>query len=203
MTYDDYYNARWVVEPFRLYDNCLINDGGRAFVVTSTERGRNLRHCPAIITGAGFANPCYNYEEFKPLDRPSGIKTSSEMALKMAGLTINDVDALEPYDCFTWGVESDLMDLGFFGPGEGADWLKDGTTAPGGKMPMATSGGMLSEAYYMGVTAITEAAMQLMGRCGDRQLGSKTGTKEPEIILCWDKGGMAQGSLATIILRSG
>ena len=201
LTFNDYYNARWVVEPFRLYDNCLINDGGRAFVLTSTERARDLKHRPAIIMGMGYANPCCDQQQLKCTDRPSGIKTSGEMAFKMAGITINDVDACEPYDCFTWGVESDLMDYGFFGPGEGADWFKGGTIAPGGRMPMATSGGLLSEAYYMGVTPLTEAAMQLMGRCGDRQLGPKTNTKEPEIILCWDKGGFPQGSLSTTILR--
>ena len=67
-------------------------------------------------------------------------------------------------------------------------------------MPVNTSGGLLSEAYFMGLTPITEAAMQLMGRCGKRQLGPETGTKKPEIILCSDNGGVLQ-THTTVILR--
>ena len=97
-------------------------------------------------------------------------------------------------------VEITLQDYGFFGPGEGADWFKDGTIEPGGRMPVNTSGGQLSEAYYMGLTPIAEAVMQLMGRCGGRQLGPATKTKTPEIILCSDNGGILQ-THSCIILR--
>ena len=30
LTEDDYDSGNWVVEPFRLYDCCLLSDGGRA-----------------------------------------------------------------------------------------------------------------------------------------------------------------------------
>jgi hypothetical protein len=42
--------------------------------------------------------------------------------------------------------------------------------------------------------------MQLMGRCGNRQLGPETGTRAPEIILCNDNGGIMQ-THASIIMR--
>ena len=118
----------------------------------------------------------------------------------MAGISIEDVDACEIYDCFTYAVEITLQDYGFFNPGEGRDWFKDETIAPGGRMPVNTSGGQLSEAYFMGLTPLTEAVMQIMGRCGDRQLGPKTNTKAPEIILCSDNGGTLQSHM-TVILR--
>jgi acetyl-CoA acetyltransferase len=44
MTYEDYGKSSWVVEPFRVYDCCLVSDGGRACIVTSTERARDLRN---------------------------------------------------------------------------------------------------------------------------------------------------------------
>ena len=59
----------------------------------------------------------------------------------------------------------------------------------------------MSEAYFMGLTPLTEGVMQLMNRCGDRQLGPKTMTKEPEIILCSDNGGVFQSSSAAILRR--
>jgi acetyl-CoA acetyltransferase len=131
---------------------------------------------------------------------PTGAKIAGEEALRMAGITISDVDAFEIYDCFTYTVEITLQDYGLFGPGEGKDWFKGGMTAPSGRLPVNTSGGLLSEAYFMGLTPLTEGVMQIMGRCGNRQLGPKTNTKEPEIILCSDNGAILQ-THSTVILR--
>ena len=201
MTFDDYYKARWVVEPFRLYDNCLITDGGRACVITSAERARDLRHPPVIIMGIGQHNPSCDVQQATSMIGPTGAKIAGETAFKMAGITLNDIDVCEIYDCFTYAVEITLQDYGFFEPGEGEDWFKGGTIAPGGKLPVNTSGGALSEAYFMGLTQLTEGAMQIMRRCGDRQLGPKTNTKEPEIVLCSDNGATLQCHSCIILRR--
>jgi acetyl-CoA acetyltransferase len=202
MTLDDYYHAPWVVEPFRLSDCCLMTDGGRALVITSVERARDLRQPPVLIMGMGQHNPSCDVHQAAHLTGPTGARTSCETALKMARITLEDVDACEIYDCFTYTVEITLQDYGFFGPGEGEDWFKHGTVEPGGRMPVNTSGGQLSEAYYMGLTPLSEAAMQLMGRCGDRQLGPITNTKSPEIILCSDNGGVLQTHASTVLRRA-
>ena len=201
LTFDDYYRSRWVVEPFRLPDCCLVSDGGRAYVVTSVERARELRHRPAVIMGIGQHNPASYVDQSTYLAGPTGAKIAGEMAFQMAGVNIDDIDAAEIYDCFTYTVEITLQDYGFFGPGEGEDWFKGGTIAPGGRFPVNTSGGLLSEVYFMGLTPLTEGAMQLMGRCGERQLGGKTSTREPEIILCSDNGGILQTHSCVILRR--
>jgi len=202
MDYADYYGSPFMVEPFRLFDNCLVNDGGRAIVVTSTERARDLRHRPALIMGLGNHNPSSEIVQAKYMAGPTGAKIAGETAFKMAGIGVEDVDACEIYDCFTYTVEITLQDYGFFGPGEGQDWFQGGTIEPGGGMPVNTSGGQLSEAYYMGLTPMTEAVMQLMGRCEERQLGPKTNTKEPQIILCSDNGGILQSNSCVIFRRA-
>ncbi len=201
MTYDDYYDSRWVVEPFRVHDCCLRSDGGRAYVLTSVERAINLPHPPAVIMGIGLHNSSRDILSSADMPDYTGAKISGQLALDMAGITLQDIDACEIYDCFTYTVEVTLQDYGFFRPGEGEDWFRGGTIAPGGRMPINTSGGQLSEAYFMGLTQLTEGAMQIMGRCGDRQLGPKTNTKEPEIILCSDHGGGFQTHSTTILRR--
>jgi len=201
LTFEDYYNSRWVVEPFRLCDCCLVSDGGRAYVVTSVDRAKDLRHPPAVIMGIGQHHPSCEIDQSIYMMGPTGAKIAGEMAFKMAGITIGDVDACEIYDCFTYTVEITLQDYGFFKPGEGVDWFKGGTIAPGGRLPVNTSGGQLSEAYFMGLTPLTEGAMQIMDRCGERQLGPKTNTKKPEIILCSDNGGILQSHSCTILRR--
>ena len=201
MSEKEYFDSRWVTEPFRLADCCLMNDGGRACVITSLERARDLPHPPAVIMGLGQHNPCRDIQLSQAMDGPTGAKIAGETAFRMAGITRDDVDACQIYDCFTYTVEITLQDYGFFGPGEGKDWFDQGRTGPGGSMPVNTSGGLLSEAYLMGLTPLTEAAMQLMGRCGERQLGPATGTKSPEIILCSDNGGVLQTHTTAILRR--
>ena len=57
LTFEDYLELQWFVEPFRLPDNCLLNDGGRAILLTSVERARDLKHNPAVIMGLGGDHP--------------------------------------------------------------------------------------------------------------------------------------------------
>jgi len=200
LTYDDYDRAAYIVEPFRLYDSCLISDGGRAYIVTSVERAKDLKQPPAVIMGMGQHYPACDIAQSTYMAGPTGARIAGEIAFKMAGITLEDVDACEIYDCFTYAIEITLQDYGFFGPGEGEDWFKGGTIEPGGRMPVNTSGGQLSEVYFMGLTPLTEGVMQIMGRCGDRQLGPTTNTREPKIILCSDNGGILQSHM-TVILR--
>ena len=200
LTEEDYINAPLIADPFRKYDAALISDGGRACIVTSVERARDLKNPVVTIMGLGEANPSVDVHQANYLAKNTGAKQSGEMAFKMADISLDAIDGCEIYDCFTYTVEITMQDYGFFKPGEGVDFFKNGATAPGGVLPVNTSGGLLSEAYFMGLTPVTEGVMQLMGRCGDRQLGEKTSTKEPEIILCCDNGGVLQ-SHSTIILR--
>ena len=177
-----------VVEPLRLPDNCLISDGGRAIIVTSLERARDLKQPPAVIMGMGQHNPSTVIAQSDWMAGPTGAKRAGEIALSMADITLDDVDACQIYDCFTYTVEITLQDYGFFGPGEGRDWLEGGTIEPGGRMPVNTSGGQLSEAYFMGLTPLAEGAMQIMGRCGQRQLGPLTdnqGTQDHPVQRQW------------------
>ncbi|MCG6909982.1 MAG: thiolase family protein [Deltaproteobacteria bacterium] len=202
MSFEDYYHCDYVVEPFRRFDICQISDGGRALVVTTAERARDLKRPPVYIMGLGHHNPSSEIAQSTYMAGPTGAKQAGEQAFAMAGVTPGDVDACQIYDCFTYTVELTLQEYGFFAPGEGEAWLEDGTIEPGGRMPVNTSGGQLSEAYFMGLTPLSEAVMQLMGRCGKRQLGPQTNTKAPQIILCSDNGGILQSHACCILGRA-
>jgi acetyl-CoA acetyltransferase len=201
MTEADYDVSSWLVEPFRLADNCLVTDGGRACILTTLERARDLPHPLVTIIGLGMFNSSSEIAMAHHLAGPTGARQAGAMALRMAGITLDDIDACEIYDCFTYTVEITLQDYGFFKPGEGKDWFQGGTIEPGGRMPVNTSGGQLSEAYQMGLTPLTEGVMQLMGRCEERQLGPKTGNRTPEIILCSDNGAVLQTHACYILRR--
>jgi acetyl-CoA acetyltransferase len=197
----EYLASPYMIEPFRRDDNCLVTDGGRACIITTAERAKDLPHPVVSIMGMGQQNPSADLLNADFLAGPTGAKQAAEQAFSMAQITRDDIDACQIYDCFTYTVEITLQDYGFFKPGEGQDWFAGGTIEPGGKMPVNTSGGQLAEAYHMGLTPLTEAVMQLMGRCGKRQLGPETGTKAAEIILCSDNGAILQTHSCYILRR--
>jgi acetyl-CoA acetyltransferase len=193
MTKEDYLAEPWIAEPFRRADCCLVSDGARAFIVTTAERAKALKQPPVYISGLGQYHHTADVIQTKYATGPTGAKESGAAAFRMAGITLKDISACEIYDCFTYTVELTLQSYGFFKPGEARDFFKDGRTGPGGALPVNTSGGLLSEVYYMGFTPLTEGVMQLRGSCGPRQV------KDPNYILCSGNGGILQ-THSTVIL---
>ncbi len=166
MSVDDYHRSRWVVEPFHLYDCCLVSNGGLAVIVTSAERARDLKTAPVYVRGMGQGHPGGD-----PMDTlTSGAALAKETAFRMAGVTVADFDVVELYDCYTFTVLVCLEDYGFCKKGEGGPFVADGKTAPGGSLPVNTGGGQLSSFYMWGMTPVSEAVIQLRGEGGDRQV---------------------------------
>lgn len=196
-----YYAAAMVAEPLRLLDATPSSDGGRAIVLTTADRARAMGKPYALLRGFGSANQPVSPFRLCVEDPESAAAAASRQAFAMAGITCADVDACELYDCFTYTVEATLRDYGFFPREEAREFLTRQRLGPGGQLPVNTSGGMLSEGYFMGLTPIAEAVMQLTGRCGQRQLGLVPGTKQPGIIVCSDNGAVFQSHITLVLER--
>lgn len=202
LTDEGYYAADMVTAPLRLLDATPSSDGGRAIVLTTVDRAKALGRPYAVIRGFGSANQPVSPFRISVEDPESAAAVAGRKAFQMAGIATKDVDACELYDCFTYTVEATLRDYGFFRPEEVRDVLTRENIGPGGFLPVNTSGGMLSEGYFMGLTPVAEGVMQITGRCGERQLGVLPGTKTPSIIVCSDNGAVFQ-SHATLVLERG
>ena len=194
ITLDDYHNSRWLAEPFHLLDCCPVSDGGAALVVTSAARARDLRQKPVSIMGWGQGHPAWDIAHRREWTT-SGAKESGRAAFQMAGITTEDVDFVELYDCFTIVPIITLEDYGFCAKGEGGPFAEGGRIALDGDLPLNTSGGLLSESGMPGTQLILEAVRQLRGECGERQV------EDARVGVVSNQGGIMT-THATLVLRN-
>lgn len=169
LTLEEYHRSRWIVWPFHVLDCCLVSDGAAALIVTSAERAKTLRQPPIYVMGMGSANNSrgwlYGDHMIELAAKESGAK-----AFRMAEITPADIDTAQIYDPYTYIVLATLEDYGFCKKGEGGPFVEGGRLELGGSLPTNTSGGMLSEGYLEGMLQIVEAARQLRGQGGLRQV---------------------------------
>jgi acetyl-CoA acetyltransferase len=193
MTIEDHQNSRMLADPLRLFDCCPITDGGAAVIVTSAERAKSLRRKPVYISGFGQSHISKEVPYRKNLHE-SGAKRSAEQAYKMAGLSPQDVDVAQIYDCYTITALMTLEEYGFCKKGEGGAFVENGRIEIGGELPVNTAGGLLSETGMPGMQLIVEGVRQLRGECGERQVN------DANVCIVSNQGGIMQ-THSTLLLR--
>jgi acetyl-CoA acetyltransferase len=169
---EDVLASRLIADPLHLLDCSLVSDGGAAVIVTSAERAADLRRPPIHLLGCGEGHT-HEHISAAPSLVSSAAATSGAQAYEMAGLGPSDIDFAELYDCFTPVVLVELEDLGFCARGEAGPFVAEGHTAPGGRLPVNTHGGLLSHSHAGNPGALfglTEAVRQLRGEAGERQV---------------------------------
>jgi len=175
MTLDDYLGARFIAEPFRLYDICLESDGACAVLITSADRARDLKQTPVYIMGGAYGGgPDQGEDLFDALRWPEHARNYSAYIAddlwKSAGVGPADIDVAEIYDCFTYSVRMQLEGFGFCKEGEGGPFVQSGAIRRNGSLPVNTHGGLLSEAYIHGFNHVLEAVRQLRHDAGPMQV---------------------------------
>jgi acetyl-CoA acetyltransferase len=167
ITLADHENSRWIVEPLRLLDCCQESDGAVAVVVTSTERARDLKSKPALISGAA-QGACDDQQMMTSYYRKdlTGIPEMGLVARQLyeqARITPKDIQTGIIYDHFTPFVLCQLEEFGFCEHGEAKDFVQDGNIEIGGHFPINTHGGQLGEAYIHGLNGVAEGVRQIRG----------------------------------------
>jgi hypothetical protein len=100
----------------------------------------------------------------------SGQAQAAATLYEVAGCGPEDIDALQVYDSFSCHVPLALTGFGFCSDDDVGAYLCSGAVRPGGRLPVNTSGGHLSESYMQGWGHQVEAVRQLRGEAGRRQV---------------------------------
>lgn len=171
LTLEDYHASRYISEPFHLFDCCLVSNGGIALVITSLERAQTLVQPPVEVLGWGQSHPGRTGERNDDFGLVTGAARSGPAALRMADTTLDEIDVVEIYDCYTYTALVTLEDYGFCPKGEGGRFVAEpGMLGPDGKLKVNTGGGELSSYYLWGMTPLSEAVIQARGQAGERQV---------------------------------
>jgi acetyl-CoA acetyltransferase len=85
-----------------------------------------------------------------------------------------DIDVAQIYDCFSITVLLQLEDWGFCKKGEGGAFAASGEIDLGGRLPINTGGGHMSEGYIHGMNHVVEGVRQIRGESTSQVPGAET-----------------------------
>jgi acetyl-CoA acetyltransferase len=174
---DDYYNSRMIWEPMQMLDMDIPVDGAEAFIVTTAERARDLRHKPVTVHAMSLGGTRVGefYENALPWTK-NAFWVAMEGLWARSDLKQADVDLFYPYDGYTIDAVAIVEAAGFCGPGEAGDYFHDHWDRAenimrlnGGRTLVTTGGGGLAHGRTGGSNLYAEAVRQLRGTEGERQ----------------------------------
>jgi acetyl-CoA acetyltransferase len=176
-TVEDVLASRLVCEPLHLHMLCSPNEGAAAVVLRRATGDAALpvvaaatlrSHLPGSVLGE--ATPLSGVDD-TDITPPSTL--AAQAAFAESGVEPSDLDLVECQDTDAAREILAYEELGLCARGGGARLVEDGTTLPGGSLPVNVSGGLLSKGEPLGASAlgqVVELADQLRGRAGNRQV---------------------------------
>ncbi|WP_110113078.1 thiolase domain-containing protein [Bacillus sp. CGMCC 1.16541] len=164
-------NARIITDPLGLFDCSPTTDGAVAIVLSKGEKG-------VVVRASSQASGTTQMQEAEELLSIPAIRESATKAYEQAGIGPDDVDVVELHDCFSMTEMLAIEELGFFEKGTGWEALEKGLTKHGGKVPVNTSGGLLSKGHPIGATGLAqiyEIVSQLRGTSSNQVESARIG----------------------------
>ena len=168
----DYLSLPYISRPLRILDCDYPCDSGSAVIFTTEERARDLRQ-PVVLVDAMALSSTHdmNFELLPDMVRTSPAHCAERLWAR-TDLKPSDIDTAHLYDGFSIITLQWLEALGLCGPGEAGDFVMEGNTRLGGKVPTNTDGGAINVGRRHGANFCIEAVRQLRGQCDLRQVAN-------------------------------
>jgi acetyl-CoA C-acetyltransferase len=173
ITVEDVMKSPMLCWPIKLLDSCPRSDGACAVIYASEKKAPKIAAKPAWVHATAVSHDYVYFGDYD-WERMPTLQATVSRVYKRAGITtpLKDIDVMELYLPFsTCGVV--WMDhMWVCDPGEAPKLIRKGVFDMNGELPVNPSGGVLST-NPIGATAlirIAEAALQVMGKAGERQV---------------------------------
>ena len=171
-------DAPLVSDPYTKYMFCSPAEGGVALILASEKKARALGKPLIRLKAAAMrTRPPGSFEVFAPsidIERGgSATRIASADAFRMSGIGPEDIAVAQLQDTEAGAELMHMAENGFCRDGEQEQWLAEGLTGIGGKLPVNTDGGCLACGEPIGASGLRqvyENVVQLRGQGGGRQV---------------------------------
>ena len=167
VTVEQVLRSRAISGPLHLLMCAPIGDGGAAVVLCSPQAAGELDVPRIRISASALVSGRHGDTSETAVER------AARTAYEQAGVGPEDLDVVELHDAAAPAELWLYEELGLCAPGGGAAFLASGASGLGGRVPVNTSGGLLSKGHPVGATGcaqVVELTEQLRGRSGRRQV---------------------------------
>lgn len=149
-----------------------VGDGAAAAIVCSERflstlparvRDRAVEVRASVLRSGWYRKP----------DETSLAREAGDRAYELAGLGPQDVDLAEVHDATAFGEIYNCEMMRFCEIGQGGPFVEAGGTALDGRLPVNTSGGLISKGHPIAASGLSmthEVVTQLRGEAGERQV---------------------------------
>jgi acetyl-CoA C-acetyltransferase len=183
ITVEQVLNARKEArKPLGLYDYAPISDGASTLILTSENWAEKFTDMPIYILGSSSATDYLTFPARQDLTHFLASEIAIKKALKVAGISLWDIQIVELYDQSTVMEMISLEDLGFCERGKAWQSIyqscqdyKGYYEINGKKLFTNLNGGLKADGNPLGATGgaqIFEVFKQLRGEAGERQAKS-------------------------------
>jgi acetyl-CoA acetyltransferase len=171
MSVDEVLGDKLIAWPLTRAMCAPISDGAAALVVCGRSALQRFDRARAVevLASALVSGSRRGRDE---LTRHLG-RVAADKAYAQAGIGPDDIDVAEVHDASAFAEVLQTENLGLCAPGEGGSMAERGETRLGGRIPVNTSGGLVSKGHPIGATGaiqLHELVLQLRREAGARQV---------------------------------
>ena len=170
-----YARAGMIADPINLLDSSPVCDGAACVVLAPASKYR-AKAKAQILASAVATDSLAVHDRRDPMTMDA-VMLSSQKAYAEARLTPADIHLFEVHDAFSIMAALSLEAAGFAPRGRAVDMARAGEIAIGGRLPVATMGGLKARGHPVGATGIyqiVEVVAQLTGQAGANQVQGAT-----------------------------